>query len=631
MKRILLLTFVMGFVLSSFAQRATVSQDMRTVKAKQIKTTLETNNFSHEVITSTVSDLVDPDEEFVGTTYYDLQTNSSMQNRIYIYGDGTMGTIYTFGLEFPGFSDRGTGYNYFDGSSWGSFSTERIEGDRTGWPAYAPWGENGEIIVSHYSGAATAGLAISRRTDKGSTDEWTLLDFHSPEPDAEYLWPRMTTGGINNSVMHVVAITMPAANGGISYEDLDGAILYSRSEDGGDTWSIEHELFNEMSSEFYTHFNGDTYDVQADGDNVAILYGDSWTDMGLMKSTDGGDTWTQTIIWEHPYQMFDPAAPIVTNMFYCADGSHSLDFDQSGKVHVVFGINAATCDGTWPGSWYPGVGGIGYWNEDRATFSGDTMALCPYSDCEYSELVEDYSLIGWTQDLNGNDTIDVEDALDLATYYLGFSSMPQIHIDDQNQMFVVYSSITESYTGGLANQTFRHLWCRTSPNGEWWGSFTDLTSSLAHVYHECVWPSIAAYSDENIYLTYQFDEEPGMHVRGDEDPASENTITFMAVNKEEIWTSVEENTIPIFDYDVAQNYPNPFTRTSIVKVNVRQSTPLTLEVVNMMGQQVYTVDAGIANPGMNQITIDGSKLTTGVYFYTVRAGETTITKKMIVE
>ncbi|RLC22849.1 MAG: hypothetical protein DRH21_07855, partial [Deltaproteobacteria bacterium] len=33
----------------------------------------------------------------------------------------------------------------------------------------------------------------------------------------------------------------------------------------------------------------------------------------------------------------------------------------------------------------------------------------------------------------------------------------------------------------------------------------------------------------------------------------------------------------------------------------------------------------------NTLTIDGSKLTPGIYFYTVRAGETTITKKMIVE
>jgi len=628
MKRILLLTFVLGFVFGGFAQRPVVPKDVRNIKAQRIQPTLENLNLSTETLTSTLKSVtLLPEEADNGNTEYDLQTNSSMQNRLFIYDDGTIGSTFTLG--FGTYSDRGTGYNYYDGDAWGEFPTERVETDRTGWPAYAPWGENGEIVISHYSGAATEGLAISRRTTKGSGD-WTYADFHSPQASAEYLWPRMTTSGVDHSVMHVVAITMPVANDGAIYEGLDGAILYSRSEDGGDTWSIEHELFDEMSADFYTHFSGDTYDIQADGDNVAILYGDTWTDLGLMKSTDGGDTWTQTIIWTNPYPMFYPPTPYPTNQFYCADGAHSLDFDQSGKVHVVFGINTGSADeaGTY---WTPAVGGIVYWNEDRATFSNDTLALCPYSDCEYSELVEDYSLIGWMQDLNGNDTIDTEDPLDLAAYYLGASSMPQIHIDDQDQIFVVYSSITEGYTGGVTNQTYRHLWARTSPNGEWWGEFTDLTASLEHVFDECVFPAIASYSDENFYLTYQRDEEPGLHIRGDEDPATLNAITYMAVNKEEVWTGVQENNNPIFDYDVAQNYPNPFSGKSVVRVNVRQATELALEVVNMMGQQVYTVDAGIANQGMTEITIDAGKLTSGIYFYTVRAGETAITKKMIVE
>lgn len=625
MKRILLLTFVLGFVFSGFAQRPVVSKEVRSVKAKRIQPTLESMNLSSATLPSSTKSFAIPGEENIGETEYDLQTNSSMQNRIFVYEDGTIGGVFTLG--FGTFGDRGTGYNFYDGT-WGDFPTTRIEADRTGWPAYAPWGE-GEIAISHYSGASVEGLAISKRMTKGSGD-WTMLDFHGPISTAEYLWPRMTTGGVDHSVMHVIAITMPTGNGGTLYEDIDGAILYSRSEDGGDSWSIEHELFDELSSDFYTHFSGDTYEIQAEGDNVAILYGDTWTDLGLMKSTDGGDTWTQTIIWTNPYPGFYPPTPYITNQFYCADGAHSLDFDQEGKVHVVFGLNTGSADesGTF---WTPGVGGIVYWNEDRETFSNDTLALCPYSDCEYTELVEDYSLIGWAQDLNGNDTIDTEDPLDLAAYFLGFSSMPQIHIDDNNHIFVVYSSITEGYTGGITNQTYRHLWCRTSPNGEFWGKFTDLTASLEHVFDECVFPSIASYSDDYFYLTYQRDDEPGLHIRGDEDPVTMNTITFMEVLKDEVISSVEENNIPIFDYDVAQNFPNPFTRTSVVNVNVRQSTTLTLEVVNMMGQQVYTVDAGVASPGMNEISIDASNLSTGLYFYTVRAGETSITKKMIVE
>ena len=105
----------------------------------------------------------------------------------------------------------------------------------------------------------------------------------------------------------------------------------------------------------------------------------------------------------------------------------------------------------------------------------------------------------------------------------------------------------------------------------------------------------------------------------------------MAVPKDEIISSVEENNAPVYDYDVSQNYPNPFTGMSTVEVNVRKSAPMSLEVVNMMGQRVFTVDAGVVKPGMNIIEIDATKLTPGVYFYSVKLGEAAVTKKMIVE
>ncbi|MCD4683484.1 MAG: hypothetical protein K8R86_09405, partial [Bacteroidales bacterium] len=408
MKRLLLLSFVLAFVMAGFAQqRATISNDLRNFAVKKVQPVIETNNFSHEALPSSSQDLLTPEEEIIGTTFYDLQSNSSMQNRIFVYDDGTVGAVWTIGYDFPNFADdRGTGYNYFDGNDWGPIPTEKLEADRTGWPAYSAWGENGEINLAHYSGAAYDGLAYSRRADKGSGD-WTLIDYLTPVGN-EMVWPRMTTGGVNHSVVHQIALTRPVANGGSIYQGIDGAMLYSRSADGGDTWNMQDVLIDEMNSSNYLYFSGDTYEVQAQGDNVAILYGDSFTDLGLMKSTDGGDTWTQTIIWECPYPLWDPNAMFPTDTFYCADGAHGLAFDQSGMVHVVFGINRAQSDGAGA-FWYPGVGGIGYWNENRPTFSNDMNALCPYSDCVYSELVDDYSLIGWTQDINNNGTIDVLD------------------------------------------------------------------------------------------------------------------------------------------------------------------------------------------------------------------------------
>ena len=101
--------------------------------------------------------------------------------------------------------------------------------------------------------------------------------------------------------------------------------------------------------------------------------------------------------------------------------------------------------------------------------------------------------------------------------------------------------------------------------------------------------------------------------------------------KDDVIDGIGKNHQTLYDDDVSQNYPNPFSGNSIVKVNLQQAAQLSLEVINLMGQNIYTIDAGTAQSGINNLSIDGSKLTPGIYFYTVRAGETAITKKMIVE
>ncbi|MEZ5199027.1 MAG: carboxypeptidase-like regulatory domain-containing protein, partial [Bacteroidales bacterium] len=383
-----------------------------------------------------------PTEGIIGETFYDLQSNSSMQNRIYKYDDGTIGAVYTLGFDYPNFSgDRGTGYNYFDGLDWGPMPVERIENDRTGWPSYTPWGLNGEIVVAHYSGASSDGLIINYRENKGN-GEWNFNEFFGPTYNNYYLWPRAMAGGFDHNDLHVIALTAPEANGGITYQGMDGALLYSRSPDGGATWDHEHILLDEINSNYYNGFDGDSYEIQTQGENVAFLVGDAWTDLVLMKSTDNGDTWTKTIIWEHPYPLWSNTP---TDTFYCVDGAHSLAFDLSGKVHVAFGINRAISEDGSMQSWFPAVDGIGYWNEDMPIFSNNLNALNPYGGAG-TELIEDYNLIGWTQDINGNGELDVLD--DWGTYYLGFSSMPQLVIDETNSIFLIYSSVTETYDNG---------------------------------------------------------------------------------------------------------------------------------------------------------------------------------------
>ena len=82
---------------------------------------------------------------------------------------------------------------------------------------------------------------------------------------------------------------------------------------------------------------------------------------------------------------------------------------------------------------------------------------------------------------------------------------------------------------------------------------------------------------------------------------------------------------------VSQNAPNPFSGTTTIKVNVKESAKVSLEVMNMVGQIVYRADKGEVPAGKKQFTVDASNLNSGAYFYTVTVGNNKVTKKMIVE
>jgi len=81
---------------------------------------------------------------------------------------------------------------------------------------------------------------------------------------------------------------------------------------------------------------------------------------------------------------------------------------------------------------------------------------------------------------------------------------------------------------------------------------------------------------------------------------------------------------------LAQNYPNPFNPSTTIEFVTPESSPATLKVYNILGEEVGTVFEGDAEAG--KITIarfDASNLPSGLYFYTLRSGGKIETKRMI--
>lgn len=556
------------------------------------------------------------EEVEIGQTHYDLQSNAALTNRIYMFDDGTMAAVWTRGIEdAPNFPDRGSAYNYYDGTSWGAAPTERVETQRGGWPNIAPLGEDGEIVVSHN---AVDALVINRRDTKG-TGAWTETELQGPAGNEKMTWPRVITSGVNNEIVHVLAHIRE------EYGGQGTPVGYYRSSDGGDTWDVEHKIIEDIGPNYYLEHSADEV-IWADPKNGAIAFclTDTWHDWVLMKSTDDGDSWTKTVVWEHPYPFFDWDVTITTDTLWAPDGSGGMALDNTGKAHIVFGLSrVAHFEVGTTYQYWPYTDGIVYWNEDMPPFEApDQHDALDAIDV----LVEDVNLIGWSQDLDNNGTIDLLDEL-MSYRELGISTMADITIDEMDRIFVAYSSTTESYDNGTYN--YKHVWMRASEDGgNTWLDFVDMTEDLVHIFDECIYPVLTLNTDENIHLMYNVDSEPGLAL--DEDhPYQENRILYAKESKF-VFVGTGED-IEFNSNQVSQNFPNPASGTTYLNVDVTAPSYVKLELFNIMGKRVLEVNKGQVNAGLHRLEFDVSGLNSGVYFYTVYVDGQKVTKKMIVE
>jgi hypothetical protein len=95
------------------------------------------------------------------------------------------------------------------------------------------------------------------------------------------------------------------------------------------------------------------------------------------------------------------------------------------------------------------------------------------------------------------------------------------------------------------------------------------------------------------------------------------------------------------EYKLFQNYPNPFNPATTINYSVGTKAPssnngngwvsvsTTLKIYDVMGREVTTLVNETQSPGNYSVQFDGSKLSSGMYFYVIKAGSYTATKKLV--
>ena len=489
MKKLTLLTiFAMivsvGFPQTKFAQITGPNKNIL-FKKDQVHPN-QTGDYSGSVIGQKIVEY-----STIGYTWYDAQTVNwgCVMQRMWAYPDETVGSTWL--CSGPNLiPERGTGYNYYNGTDWGPGDMHVGPEDRMGSPSYAPWGENGEIIAQYRYILGEGPIRLYKREIKGEGD-WVETELINPN-GVSLTWHSMSTSGENFEYIHILARTYDEP-----YQGQDNALLYYRSSDGGASWDINGEIIDGLGSDDFPTTNPLSYTwANPVGSTIAFTYGFDEYGGRVFKSEDNGDSWDVIDVFESPFDPYDP--PTDTNPFGCGVGTSACALDSDGNAHVVFPRMVGKFTEGAIG-YYLFTDGLIYWNESMDAL--DTTTISAYT-MEYLEAGG--NLIGW---VISDEPFEI--SAEQPDYANGLCGFPQISIDAENNMFVAYTSVAPGYSAG-SDVFFRHIVMNSSlDGGNSWNGQIDLNTDIIFSFSECVFPMLAPVVDDIIHVVYQEDYQPG--------------------------------------------------------------------------------------------------------------------------
>lgn len=89
------------------------------------------------------------------------------------------------------------------------------------------------------------------------------------------------------------------------------------------------------------------------------------------------------------------------------------------------------------------------------------------------------------------------------------------------------------------------------------------------------------------------------------------------------------STITPSDFNLYQNFPNPFNPSTNIKFDIKETGVVKLIIYSITGEKVAELLNGKLNPGSYNVTFDARNLSSGIYYYSLITNENVHTKKMM--
>lgn len=329
-----------------------------------------------------------------------------------------------------------------------------------------------------------------------------------------------------------------------------------------------------------------------------------------------------------------------------------ITVDNTGKLHYVTALSAGYSSHPDSLGYLFGQQGFSYVQNDNV----DKPWVFDFSTDGSGSWSTEFITYLYTRNIAGDETVGT-DAFWTTDGSASLDYTNRIKVsrsNDGSKMFVTWteSDTTVIETLGTAPNEYQAYQPNKTPSifykakdiatGNWAPTqeavYFDAVENAFYLYStsDIVMPSTCGYTIPTIYISsadgsqscanpidYNYIIDMEVCNTNYTEPAGSSSIgidpTFWIVG-------VKENKSELIS-GVSQNFPNPFSGTTAFNVNLKKSEVITVTVTNTIGQVVATkVVKGTA--GNNEITLEGTNLESGIYFYSVVAGDAKVTRKM---
>ncbi|GEM_PF-3361801 len=330
----------------------------------------------------------------------------------------------------------------------------------------------------------------------------------------------------------------------------------------------------------------------------ALFPGDSADviNFGYSKSTDNAATWSG---WTRPQPDWRRATGLPTSW-------DLMDFDQPAGGTVDY-IGDFIVDPT-----------------DRAHFF-NVVVDSPWSATDTRGILETYETgSGWESKWI---TMDLHEQTNLI-----YGGLPQTHqdlrasiSDDGSVLACVWLDAgTASATDTIPDIWFS--WRSNTPAGTWASpvNLSGTPTDAELVIHAGPRMRSNGGNSYTIFLVRNYESSNPPYP-----PNDVNKTTIYATSHTFTATTDVRNDGNVVGYKLAQNYPNPFNPGTKISFTLPERAAVKLSVYNVLGQEVATLVDGVRNAGVHDVGFSATNFPSGIYFYTLKAGQFSETRKMV--